>query len=73
MLMQDCVKKAACWNSPTWQSVSSDEFMWSISCWQIDSPCGTFWARRKHCQASDVEVHDVDIVQATAMMTEGTP
>jgi hypothetical protein len=25
---------------------------WRASCWQIDSPRGTFWAKRSNCRAS---------------------
>ena len=69
--VQDCVTKAACWNSPTWECVSSDEREWRISCWQVDSPCGTFWAKRTHCTADQVEVYDVDVEKASNMMQHG--
>jgi hypothetical protein len=64
------VKRANVWTSPTWKSVSSDEMAWRVSCWQIDSPSGTFWARRNHCTASEVDVYDVNLPAASSVMTE---
>lgn len=59
--LQDCIKSARCWDSPTWQGSSSDDMAWPLSCWQVDTPAGFFVARRRHCQASDVSAYDVQL------------
>eukprot|EP00892_Ulva_mutabilis_P007576 jgi/Ulvmu1/5190/UM021_0207.1 len=58
-IRKDLIAEADCWNAPTWRCSSTDEMGWRISCWNIDSPSGTFWAMRAHPDTKPT-VYDID-------------